>query len=104
MSSLSERHLRVGILALVILIALLGFSNPAVTLLAQTAPPQWANAVNAANKEGKVVVFGPAGEVIRNGVVDGFKKSFPGIILEYVGGRAVGGSGEGESGARRRSF
>jgi ABC-type Fe3+ transport system substrate-binding protein len=46
-------------------------------------------ATTAAKKEGKVVVFGPAGELIRNALTDGFNKSFPGITLEYVGGRAT---------------
>jgi len=50
---------------------------------------QWAKTVSAAKKEGKVVVFGPAGEIIRNALVDAFKKSFPDIALEYVGGRAA---------------
>ena len=51
--------------------------------------PPWENTVAAAKKEGKVVVFGPAGETLRNGLVDSFKKSFPEITLEYAGGRAV---------------
>jgi iron(III) transport system substrate-binding protein len=60
--------------------------------LAQTLPAwnqQWSKTVGAAKKEGKVVVFGPAGELIRNALVDAFKKAFPGITLEYVGGRAA---------------
>jgi iron(III) transport system substrate-binding protein len=64
-------------------------------VLAQTPPAwqqQWDNLVNAAKKEGKVVVFGPAGEIIRNALVDAFSKSFPTIALEYVGGRAAEGA------------
>jgi iron(III) transport system substrate-binding protein len=60
--------------------------------LAQTLPPwnqQWSKIVAAAKKEGKVVVFGPAGELIRNALIDAFKKSYPEITLEYVGGRAA---------------
>ena len=63
--------------------------------LAQTASgwqQQWDNSVNAAKKEGRVVVFGPAGEVIRNALVDAFSKSFPDIALEYIGGRAAEGA------------
>ena len=56
----------------------------------QTAPKQsWQTTVRAAQAEGKVVVFGPAGETLRNALRDSFKKSFPEITLEYVGGRAV---------------
>jgi hypothetical protein len=33
--------------------------------------------LNAARKEGKVVVFGPAGELIRNSLVEAFKKAIP---------------------------
>ena len=45
--------------------------------------------MDAAKLEGKVVVFGPAGETIRNALVDAFNKSFPRIKLEFVGGRAA---------------
>ncbi|MGZ9270484.1 MAG: ABC transporter substrate-binding protein [Candidatus Binatia bacterium] len=59
----------------------------------QTAWKQpWDKTVAAARAEAKVVVFGPAGEVIRNALVEAFKKSFPAIVLEYVGGRAAEGA------------
>ena len=64
---------------------------PSLTL-AQSEPAwrqQWDKATAAAKKEGKVVVFGPAGELIRNALTDGFNKSFPSITLEYVGGRTT---------------
>ena len=54
-----------------------------------TASLQWDPVVSAAKKEAKVVVFGPAGELIRNALVESFRKSFPNIIFEYVGGRAA---------------
>jgi iron(III) transport system substrate-binding protein len=50
---------------------------------------QWDKNLTAARKDGKVVVFGPAGELIRNGLGAAFRKSFPGIIFEYAGGRAT---------------
>ena len=59
---------------------------------AQTQPAwkqQWDGIVSAGKREGKVVVFGPAGETIRTVLVASFKKSFPDIALEYVGGRAT---------------
>ncbi len=66
--------------------------TPSSLGLAQSEPgwrQQWDKATAAAKKEGKVVVFGPAGELIRNALTAGFIKSFPGITLEYVGGRAT---------------
>jgi len=60
--------------------------------LAQTQPAwkqQWDKTVSAGKREGRVVVFGPAGETIRTVLVESFKKSFPGITLEFVGGRAT---------------
>ena len=86
---------RLGVFLLAFLIALPLIWNPPSTLLAQAAParlPQWDRAVEAAEKEGKVVVFGPAGEVIRNAIVNAFNKSFPAITLEYIGGRAAEGA------------
>jgi ABC-type Fe3+ transport system substrate-binding protein len=50
---------------------------------------QWDKTVSAGKREGEVVVFGPAGETIRTFLVESFKKSFPGITLEFVGGRAA---------------
>jgi ABC-type glycerol-3-phosphate transport system substrate-binding protein len=69
-------------------------------LLAVLAPPvasqsqpawkqQWDKIVIGGKREGKVVVFGPAGETIRTVLIASFKKSFPEIALEYVGGRAT---------------
>jgi iron(III) transport system substrate-binding protein len=60
--------------------------------LAQMQPAwkqQWDQTLNAARRERKVVVFGPAGELIRNTFVEAFSKSFPDLSLEYVGGRAA---------------
>jgi len=62
------------------------------TTLAQTQASwktQWDKTVSAAKKEGKVVVFGPAGELLRNALVESFSKFFPDIVFEYVGGRAA---------------
>lgn len=51
--------------------------------------PPWENVLGAAKKEGKIVVFGPAGEAIRSALMESFRKSFPDIVFEYVGGRAA---------------
>ncbi|HEY1269094.1 MAG TPA: extracellular solute-binding protein [Candidatus Binatia bacterium] len=58
---------------------------------AQTKPAwqeRWDKVLAAAKKEGTVVVLGPPGDVIRNAMIDGFKKAYPGINLEYSGGRS----------------
>ncbi len=47
---------------------------------------KWDKVLAEATKEGKVVVFGPPGEIVRRAVTEGFKKSFPNISLEYSGG------------------
>ena len=60
--------------------------------LAQTQPAwkqRWDKIVSAGKREGSVVVFGPAGETVRTVLVESFKKSFPEITLEFVGGRAA---------------
>lgn len=53
---------------------------------------EWAKILEGANKEGKVVVFGQAEPVTRDGFVKGFKKAYPDITLEYtgMGGAALG--------------
>jgi ABC-type Fe3+ transport system substrate-binding protein len=58
--------------------------------LAQTKPDwkqRWDKALGEARKEGKVVVWGPPGDILRNNVVQGFKEAFPGIGIEYSGAR-----------------
>lgn len=49
---------------------------------------RWSQVLAEAKKEGKVVVFGPPGELIRQAMTEGFKKAFPGIDIEYSGGRS----------------
>ena len=49
---------------------------------------KWDKVLAEGKKEGRVVVFGPPGEVIRTAMVEGFRKAFPGITLEYSGGRS----------------
>jgi ABC-type glycerol-3-phosphate transport system substrate-binding protein len=74
----------------VLLLCFFLFASSTSSLAAQpTWKQQWEKTVVAAKKEHKVVVFGPAGELIRNALVAAFNKSFPDITLEYVGGRAV---------------
>ncbi|MGZ8435706.1 MAG: ABC transporter substrate-binding protein [Candidatus Binatia bacterium] len=70
----------------------LTLSVGAASAIAQTQASwqsTWDKTVSAAKKEGKVVVFGPAGELLRTALVEAFGKSFPDIIFEYVGGRAA---------------
>lgn len=47
---------------------------------------EWDQFVEAAKKEGKVVVFGPAGSNARQALADGFEKAFPGLEVEFTGG------------------
>ncbi len=49
---------------------------------------RWDKTLAAARKEAAVVVLGPPGDMIRNAMVDGFKKAYPGINVEYSGGRS----------------
>jgi ABC-type Fe3+ transport system substrate-binding protein len=49
---------------------------------------RWDKVLAAAKKEGTVVVLGPPGDLIRNAMIDGFKKAYPGINIEYSGGRS----------------
>jgi iron(III) transport system substrate-binding protein len=58
---------------------------------AQTKPDgkeRWAKTLADAKKEGKVVVFAPPGEFIRDAFVDGFKKAYPDIEMEFSAARS----------------
>jgi iron(III) transport system substrate-binding protein len=48
---------------------------------------RWDRTLAGAKKEGRVVVFGPAGQQMRESVTQGFRKAFPDINIEYNGGR-----------------
>ena len=48
---------------------------------------RWEQALQAAKKEGRVVVWGPPGELIREAMTQGFKKAFPDVVIEYAGAR-----------------
>jgi len=50
---------------------------------------EWDKLIQAANKEGEVVIFAQAEPVTRNNLIEGFNKTFPGIKVEYTG---MGGS------------
>jgi ABC-type Fe3+ transport system substrate-binding protein len=57
---------------------------------AQTKPDwkqRWDKVLSEAKKEGKVVVWGPPGELIRDAMTQGFGKAFPDIAIEYSGAR-----------------
>ncbi len=49
---------------------------------------EWSAVVAKAKQEGKVMVWGPPGQLIRKGITDGFRKAFPGISIEYTGNRS----------------
>jgi iron(III) transport system substrate-binding protein len=77
----AQIFLSVGFISLIHLQA--GFS--------QTKPAwqeRWDKVLAGGKKEGTVVVLGPPGDLIRNAMVDGFKKAYPNIDVEYSGGRS----------------
>ena len=48
---------------------------------------KWDTAVAQAKSEGKVVVLGPPGDLVREAITQGFSKAFPDITVEYSGAR-----------------
>ena len=63
----------------------LGVAFPAGTALAQASsrsvsPAEWAKIVEAARKEGKVVVYATMGPAVHDRIVEAFNANNPGII------------------------
>ncbi len=58
-----------------------------VTYTAPTLALEWDELVKAAKKEGRVSLKGPPGAKVRRALTKGFEKNFPGIKVEYGGGR-----------------
>ena len=48
---------------------------------------KWDTTLAQVKKEGKVVVFGPPGDRIREALTKGFAKAFPDITMEFSGAR-----------------
>jgi iron(III) transport system substrate-binding protein len=73
--------------ALFVCLGVLGLFHPDRIWAAERSgwQAEWEQAVAAARKEGKVVVFGPPGAAARRGLTEGFEKSFAGIEVEYNG-------------------
>ncbi len=52
---------------------------------AKKEPGEWGKVVEAAKKEGKLVICGDPSEVWRRSLVDMFREEYPEIIVEYTG-------------------
>lgn len=58
-----------------------------VTTTTPTLALEWDELVKAAKKEGRISIKGPPGAKVRRALTGGFEKAFPGIRVEYGGGR-----------------
>jgi len=77
--------------ALILIFVCLGLLVAPVSSSAQTKPDwkdRWGKTLADAKKEAKVVVFGPPGELIRQAFVEGFKKAYPDIDMEFSAARS----------------
>lgn len=72
---------------LVSVVWLLAFSQAAWAQGTPEGQQRWEKALSGAKREGKVVVWGPPGDLIRQAMTEGFKKAFPEISIEYTGSR-----------------
>jgi iron(III) transport system substrate-binding protein len=61
--------------------------QPALAQSKAGSQQKWDTAVAQAKKEGKVVVLGPPGDMVREAITQGFSKAFPDITVEYAGAR-----------------
>ena len=65
------------------------FFGASVATAQETWQARWAKLVEGAKKEGKVIVSGPPGPFQREAIVEGWKKAFPDIRLEWTGARGT---------------
>ncbi len=61
---------------------------------------KWDKTLSEARKEGKVVVYGPPVAEVRKAFIETFQKTYPGIVLDYLGMK--GSETAGKLGAERR--
>jgi iron(III) transport system substrate-binding protein len=69
--------------------AVVGVSALAAAHADDTSSPEWKNLIEAARKEGVVVVSGHPGDLERKSVTVGWAKAFPDIRLEYTPARGT---------------
>jgi ABC-type Fe3+ transport system substrate-binding protein len=50
---------------------------------------EWDRTLAAAKAEGRVMVWGPPGDLIRKNITEGFRKAFPDITIEWLGTRSA---------------
>lgn len=77
--------------AFILMFLFLGLLAGPVSSSAQAKPDwreRWGKTLAEAKKEAKVVVFGPPGELIRRAFVEGFKKAYPEIDIEFSAARS----------------
>lgn len=88
-----ENRLRISCLSLsgVILLMLwvlgMGWAQSALAQTQSDWKQRWEKVLSEAKKEGKVVVWGSPGDLIRDALTLGFKKAFPEISIEYAAAR-----------------
>jgi ABC-type Fe3+ transport system substrate-binding protein len=62
-------------------------AQPAAAPVLATWQVEWDRTLAAARQEGKVVVWGPIGDVIRKNMTEAWRKAFPDIAMEWTGTR-----------------
>src|SRR5258706_4978473 len=83
---MTRRKQKSGLCAALLVVFLA--TAPAVAQTKPDAKERWAKTVADARKEAKVVVFAPPGELIRGAFLDGFKKAYPEIEMEFSAARS----------------
>src|SRR5512140_2931485 len=58
--------------------------TPAAQREAKTDPAEWKKVLEAAKKEGKIVICGAPGEGWRRSLVDAFQQEYPEISVEFT--------------------
>jgi iron(III) transport system substrate-binding protein len=63
-----------------------GVKQPSTQPMAKTDPGDWKKVIEAAKKEGKIVISGSPGEEWRKSLVDMFQREYPDITVEFSAG------------------
>ncbi len=84
---MNNRYMRAALLLGTVGFLSLVWPNASSAQTKATWQEKWEKALTEAKKEGKVVVMGPPGDLIRDAMTQGFKKAFPDISIEYSGAR-----------------
>jgi iron(III) transport system substrate-binding protein len=83
-----KKNIHLSLCSLLCAIVLSAWTMSSLAQVKPDGKERWGKTLADAKREGKVVVLAPPGELIRQGLVEGFKKRHPEVDIEFYAARS----------------